>query len=183
MSGENLAAAFAAMEPRYHKMSVGERFRFWCMTLIGLPYLWGQENPITGTDCSGSVCFPLLMMGYRIRVTADVLFRELFTSEETPGYDRHAIEAVFCTATTDQTHGDRTVSKGTAIHVMPIVGEGVVVNAAYPEVQIERLEAATATRFNQEIWIRRLSLAKARKLSDAGSHAWGVDEAIREMQG
>ena len=58
--------------------TIFQKFVFWAERLQGIPYGWGKEN-LLECDCSGSVCLPLLMMEYDIRMTADDLYRQVFT--------------------------------------------------------------------------------------------------------
>ena len=87
--GRNLQTKAAAM-------TESERFRAYALQMLDAEYAWGKEN-VFGSDCSGTVCLPLMLPGYSIRTTADTLYRKVFT-EAVAAKDRNdpsKIMAVF----------------------------------------------------------------------------------------
>lgn len=157
------------------------RFRKFALDLLDAPYLWGGENML-GTDCSGSVCFPLLCMGYRIRTTADELYRKIFTQYVSNELDLEKIMAVFYVTKEDRDHGNRKVKKGTAIHVTPVVGKYVVLNAGNPVI----LSTAKQIRLWYEdqnckaVW-REIDMESLVYHDKEGDMLFGVDNKILQV--
>lgn len=177
----NWAEYAAIMEEKVNKLGKADRFRFWCTNLVGAPYGWGSEN-IFETDCSGTVAFALWMMGYNVRTTAEGFMRNLFT--EADEYDKSKIQAVFYTVREDQKHGDRTVKAGTAIHVSPIVGRGVVVNAGNFVTISTKQSIDTWFIKNRNAYpkIRSLNMAALEKISRDGNMSWGIDPILEGLR-
>lgn len=128
------ATVFArAVEEQIREMTGAERFRFFARLYDGAPYVGGREHPFRGADCSGTVCGPLYLMGYDIRTTADDLYRSLFTHPAADVWDDDSrILAVFYRTIYEREHFGATVPAGTATHVTPVVGRGLVINAFDP---------------------------------------------------
>lgn len=164
---------------RVDASSVAERFRAYAMTLLDAPYVWGSENP-SGCDCSGTVCFPLWCLGYDIRVTADALYRELFTKPPVHEDDLSRVMAVFYITRKDRQHMDRVAPAGTAVHVTPVVGTNVVLNAG----SSVQLTTALAVRLYFEardcyaVW-REIDWEKAGQMSRSEKYAWEIDPVLR----
>lgn len=160
-----------------------ERFRAFAMALLDAPYVWGAENP-EGSDCSGTVCFPLWCMGFDIRVTADVLYKNLFTLPVADEEDLSKVMAVFYITREARQHFDRMAPANSAVHVTPVVGHNVVLNAG------TRLELATAreirvyfeSRGCDAVW-RSIDWEKARAMSDSKQYAWDVDPVLKMIRG
>lgn len=151
--------------------SHGKRFSYWALRLVGLPYGWGKEN-LFATDCSGSVCFPLLMMGYNIRTTASALRRSVFVL---PGTDYHPDEI------TAAFYWDST---GAIVHVTPFVGLGVVLHASSPKNVVElRKYSEILGAFDGRGEIRVAEEGLLASLSKSGSEAWGLDPETLELIG
>lgn len=121
-----------AIAERLSRMSPAEMYRFWAVHYIDIIYHRDKENFIEQSDCSGTVCGPLWMMGYNIRTHADRLFRELFTERVTDFESPDDIMAVFYETPREQRHLDRNVGPGYITHVAPVVGRYVLVNAVDP---------------------------------------------------
>ena len=85
-----------------------------CLRYVGGSYAWGKEDPRL-SDCSG-----ILRAWHRLEYTADDFYHKLYT--ETEG----RIGAVFLVD--DQDH---------AYHVMPLVGQDVIINAQHPRIRLE----------------------------------------------
>ena len=148
-------------------------FRYWCKYLLDVPYVWGAEN-LMGTDCSGTVCWALMRMGYDIRTTADALMRKVFTDIPTDELDYHAILAVFYVN-----------EEGVAKHVTPVVGRYVVLNAGDSGIQLHTAayvrELFEATG-HKVIW-RKLNFDNAIRLSEIAAESWEVDPMVRILEG
>jgi len=159
------------------------RFRAYALKLLGARYVWGAEGP-EGTDCSGTICFPLWMMGFNIRVTADVLYRQLFT-RGTSEFSESDVQAVFYLASKDQVYGPGvTLKAGQARHVTPLVGRNVVLNAG----ELVRLETAAYIRQWFEgkdckaVW-RGIDWEAAARMSKSLDYAWDVDPVLTLLRG
>ena len=99
-------------------------FKLIALSMLYGKYQWVSEKP-EETDCSGTVCLPLMILGYPIRVTAERL-RELF-KEKATDYSENEVQAVFY------------IKDNKAKHITPVVGEGMVVNAqGGKEVKLEK---------------------------------------------
>jgi len=172
-----------ALQRRLEGSGPAVQFRAFASFLLDVPYVWGSENP-DGTDCSGTVCFPLWLMGWNIRVTADVLYRQLFTRVVTNDQDMSRLMAVFYLTREARHHVDREVPAGTAIHVTPVVGHNVVLNAG----TTVQLWTARAIREEREAkgcmaeW-REINWEAAKRLSDSGKYAWDVDPVLTLIRG
>lgn len=166
-----------AWASRLDKSSDAEKFRAYAMTLLDAPYVWGQENP-TGSDCSGTVCFPLWMLGYNIRVTADVLYKELFIEPST--WDRTKVLAVFYITNVEKNHGGLKVPAGTATHVTPLVGDGVILNA-FDRIRLDTAKSMQDyfTTQNARFETREIDWQKAKQMSYSMKYAWGVDPILQ----
>jgi cell wall-associated NlpC family hydrolase len=172
----------AVMQSKIETLSKPEQFRFWCTNLVGAPYRWGKEGPL-GTDCSGIISFALWMMDYDVRTTADVLMREVF-SGEADRYDRKEAQAYFYVTTEARQHGSRIVEPGVAIHVAPVVGNGVVVNAGdFVTLSMARSIGAWFEQHRQaRAELRTLDWPALRELSNSGRACWGVDPILEELR-
>ena len=160
------------------------QFRHYSLMLVDADegYEWGKETPY-GTDCSGTVCFPLIRMGYKIRTTADELYNRLFTFEieEKDELDLERVVAVFYVMQKPWTKlsGER-MAAGTVRHVTPVVGRYVVVDADWDRDQII-LKTAKEVRVGMERkgaaaeW-REIDWKTARLLS--GKIFYGPDDEI-----
>lgn len=168
-------------EKKARILSFAGQFRKFALDLLDAPYVWGSENML-GTDCSGSVCFPLLCMGYRIRTTAHELMEKIFDDVPSDETSSEKVMAVFYVTNRDVMHGDRKVKKGTAIHVTPVVGKYVVLNAGNPV----RLYTAKQIRLWYEerdctaVW-RELNKENLVYHSEEGDMLWGVDKKVMQV--
>jgi hypothetical protein len=100
------------------------KFKLISLSMLYGEYKWGEETP-ESSDCSGTICLPLMVMGYSVRVTAERL-RQLF-KETAFEYSDNELQAVFY------------IKDSKAKHVTPIIGEGMVVNAqGGKEIKLEK---------------------------------------------
>ena len=129
------------------------QFRHYALQLVDADqgYEWGKENPY-GTDCSGTICYPLNGMKRRIRTTADELYRKIFTKVVHPSVelDLDRILAVFYVMQKpwEKLSGEQ-MAAGTVRHVTPVVGRYVVVDADWSRDQII-LKTAKEVRIGYE---------------------------------
>jgi hypothetical protein len=179
----DLAIVIQAWKHRVDSAEKAEVFRSYASLLLDAPYVWGSEGP-EGTDCSGTVCFPLWLMGYNIRVSADVLYKELFTIKPKNEMDLSKIMAVFYITKVEKTHYDRIVPAGTATHVTPVVGHNVVLNAAETVTLDTAREVREYFEKHQSFaeW-REMDMGKAKEMSDSLKYAWGVDPILTLARG
>ncbi len=160
------------------------QFRLFAGLLLDAPYAWGEEHP-GGTDCSGTLAFPLYLMGYNVRLTADGFLRHIYRVEAQNLSDLGQIAAVFYVARTRRRHGSRIVDAGTAVHVTPVVGQGVVLNA-----QAGKLARLQAAGIVADEYARKGCDAVRRRLDDAaikaahatGGMAWDVDPVVQLLR-
>lgn len=178
MSAINWMELVKAWRGRLDKAGLVEQFRAYAAMVLDAPYVWGSENP-QGTDCSGTVCFPLWMMGFNIRVTADVLFKQLFTIVPVDEADLSHLMAVFYVAKGPQDHHGNSVPTGTAVHVTPVLGRNVVLNAG------DRVTLSTALTIRQwfesrncsAVW-REIDWKKVQEMSASLKFAWDIDPVL-----
>ena len=138
------------------------KFKLISLSMLYGKYVWGSETP-EESDCSGTVCLPLMVMGYKIRVTAERL-RQLF-KEKAEEYDENEVQAIFY------------IKEGKAKHVTPIVGEGMVVNAqGGEEIRLEKaLDVIKRYKTRgYEAEIKKLSFADLEGLNEV----YGLDEEL-----
>ena len=118
-----------ANESRFAEFDERKRFAFALLQFYGTPYRWGNELP-EGSDCSGSVCFALAAAtGFACRMTADALYRTVFTVY---GAGPAGIQAAFFVARMDKREGGALVPAGMVTHVAGIVAEGIALNLSEP---------------------------------------------------
>lgn len=178
------------MTPRYYQelaikragLDRFDQFRHLATDLADTDYAWGEES-LRGVDCSGSVFMPFLMMGYSVRTTATELYRRLFV-HPVRGHHEQYVAAAFVITAEDVQHNDRIEHAGGATHVMPVVGEQVVLDAAWDqEAKLKAfnvIEDRYVTRV-AHIEYRALDWGRLRKLSEERTALFGVDPIVREM--
>jgi len=172
----NAQTIFQAEMGLYSEFDFRERFIYWALKLVGSRYVWGAEH-IGATDCSGSVCFPLLMMGYNIRITAQQLHDNLFT-KSADIFDKNNPSVVFWRTEKAIQHGEKRVEAGTIVHVTPLIGLSTVLDASWPVARIKAFSVIEEER-EQTPLVRAIDMDKLDKLSRSGMWKWGVDDAIR----
>lgn len=129
-------------------LSVPAQFRKYALQMVDAPlgFEYGKETPI-GADCSGVVCYPLLMMGWKIRTSADSLYQYIFTKkvwERDRNNWKQSIRAVFFIARRPwHKPGWGPMEAGTAFHVAPLVGRNTLVHADSLVDQIYLVDAVT----------------------------------------
>ena len=160
------------------------KFRAYALEMLEGEYVWGEET-VFGADCSGTVCLPLMLLGYAIRTTADDLYRKVFTEEigEKEKKDPSKIMAVFYLTNTPEVMQERQLPEGYARHVTPVVGEWVVIDANYRKGRIVlRSSRAVNIYFRKKVncravW-RGFNREKAKEISDARSEFHDIDEEL-----
>lgn len=96
--------------------SLAEEVSFYAQEFVGVPYVWGGTNLVTGVDCSGFVQQIYSHFGYTIpRVSRD---QAVYAGVEIAMEDLASGDLVF--------YGD---SSGTVNHVAMYIGEGKIVHA------------------------------------------------------
>lgn len=111
--------------------SSAELFRHYVVELIDGKYGWGKENT-QESDCSGTVCYPLIRMFYRIRTDANDLYHNIFTIpvKEKDELDLERIMAVFYVMKRKWKKLDGTLMPADTVrHVTPVIGQYVVCDA------------------------------------------------------
>jgi len=157
-------AVMALLRRRWGNLSERERWAAWLLMQYRAPYGWGRETP-EAADCSGSVCMALYAAtGLLVRLTADDLFRRVFTVKA----DGLGIRAAFF------------VKKGLAVHVAGIVDDGVVVNAQEGGARVWPLRevAAALLRDGAELVVRGLNRDALGKLAREGAGQDSLDPAF-----
>jgi cell wall-associated NlpC family hydrolase len=158
---------------RLDKMSEAEKFRYWCLKLVDVPYVWGAEN-LSGVDCSGTICFALWMLGYNIRLNAQGLYDQIYVKPTSDLANNQEVMAVF-------------YGKEKMTHVTPVVGRYVILDAASVN-EPTRLKTARGVRLWYEQrgykteW-RQIDWAKVKELSRLDKSSWDVDPALQLLRG
>ena len=109
-----------AQKLKAHGCTASQIFSEILSEFIDTPYVWGG-NTVEGADCSGTVCAALsATAGYKIRETADDLYRKYFTNKASMNAD--AINAMFFLNT-----------NGKAVHVCGSLSNGEFLNESRRE--------------------------------------------------
>ena len=162
---------------QFDRFITGDRsreFRYWLRYLIDLPYTWGEEN-LFGVDCSGTISWALLRMGYNIRTTADGLFRKVFTTP-VRDYDLKYSDTYAVFFLDDS---------GTAKHVAPGMGEGVVLDATPSGLRllpVSVVKTIFETNYGKIPITRQINWQHARIVSESDRESWGVDPVLGELE-
>ncbi len=167
---------------------LAKSFRHYTFQLVDAleGYEWGKESP-AGTDCSGTVCYPLIKMGYYIRTTAEELYRKIFTQlvlTTAVELDMDRILAVFYVMNKPwiKLSGEK-MPAGSVRHVTPVIGRYCVVDADWKRDWII-VKTAKEVRLHFEamgadaVW-RELNIDNAKKYSGKIFHA--PDQEILDL--
>jgi murein DD-endopeptidase len=157
MMGLKWEKIFENERRQFENMTQAEKFVYFLLLQFNSPYGWGKENP-ESSDCSGAVCLALYAAtGLLVRVTADDLFKKVFTVRNP---DRSIIRAAFFVD-----------PLGKAIHVAGLVDDGVILNSQEPGARVRALRDMSAW-FERETKavtvIRGLDRKALLSLSDGG---------------
>jgi len=185
MDGMDWIKLSEVISHKAERLPAPAQFRLFASLLLDAPYAWGEENP-GGTDCSGTIAFPLLMMGYNVRLTADGFMREIFTADAPNLSDLGQIAAVFYVTRRRKEHGSRIVPAGTAVHVTPVMGQNVILNAQGGKLARLQPPGVAADEYARRgcdtIW-RRIDPVALRNAHTSGRAAWGVDPIVALLTG
>jgi murein DD-endopeptidase len=155
---------FRHEKKQFTKMTEAEKYVYFLLLQYGSPYQWGKENP-EGSDCSGGVCMALYAAtGLLIRVTADELYRRVFTGVHPEGGGIRA--AFFVEGKT-----------GKAVHVAGLVDEGVVLNSQEPWARVRTLTDMAAW-----FW-ERGSVMAVRGLDRGALEELAAEDAVYGLDG
>jgi murein DD-endopeptidase len=141
---------------RFENGDERERFATTLLQFVGTPYRWGNEVP-EGSDCSGAICFALAAStGLARRLTAESLFRTVFTVQ---GPAIRGIAAVFFVASREKKEGGKTIPAGAINHVAGIVAEGIAVNMSEPKGSLREISDLKRVydRFGYDLVMRGLN--------------------------
>ena len=165
---------------QFEKMSELNKFIYFLLLQFGSPYGWGKENPVA-SDCSGAVCLALFAAtGHLIRITADDLFKRVFTKVNPR---REEIQAVFYVTKKNQKHGDRMVAAGTATHIAAFVDDGVVFNSQEPYAKVRRINELSDWYFRNgfEVYVRGLDHEALARLAGEGKTVYSLDPEFADF--
>ena len=142
------------------------------LLLEGARYRLGTEN-LLSTDCSGVLSWPLLLMGYRVRVTADEFYRIFYTIDyESTHTWRDETLAVFY------------LEGGVATHVSAGVGRQVILDAWDEAHPVELKDLPTTVTWYREhgydVKLRGLDWDAMHAIM-LSSGAYGVDELVTAL--
>jgi murein DD-endopeptidase len=149
-------------------MTDAEKYIYFLLLQYRSPYGWGKENP-ESSDCSGAVCLALYAAtGLLIRITADDLYRRVFTVANPSPKDIRA--AFFIDGAT-----------GKAGHVAGLVGDGVALKSQEGGARVWSLEALSGWFWNRgtSTAVRGLDRAALAKLAGEGVRN-GIDRELAE---
>jgi murein DD-endopeptidase len=165
-------AVFQNEKRQFEKMTEQDKFVYFLLLQFNSPYGWGKENP-ESSDCSGAVCLALYAAtGVLVRVTADVLYKRVFTVIN-PGAGM--IQAAFFVQ-------EKT---GVATHIAGILENGIILNSQEGGARIRRLSDISDwfQKEKQGTAIRGLDRAALERLAAEGSARNDLDlELSRYME-
>lgn len=121
------------------------------------------------TDCSGSICWGLYLLGFNIRMTADQFFKLASNSIDTlpePGN--------LCFWWTPNK---------TRIKHVTVFSDHMVVMDADEAFQDVPVSLEIQTRENEPFDFMELDWNKLKIMSDTGEFAWGVDSELKPLFG
>jgi cell wall-associated NlpC family hydrolase len=149
-------------------MDQDARLAYLARLLWGSRYGWGNEL-IGGTDCSGSVCWALWLMGFKIRVAADYMEDKL--TMPCIGLPKPGFLAFWWTS-----DGDRVS------HVAIFSDTMMIMNA-----QNKFCDMPVGTQIQQfagrAYQFKRLSWATLKYIDERGGLAYGVDKGLKPLLG
>lgn len=150
----------------YNMEDEGERVAYLVRLLWHSDYVWGGEH-LGGTDCSGSICFALNLLGYPVRVSADYMMKNYckdIVKEPQPG------DLIFYLKSSD----------GRAYHVAVVSDNLNVLNAQDSFIDTPVSRSYVTQRLNDgRMVIRRLDFdaIKAKPVS------YGLDKEMERLVG
>jgi murein DD-endopeptidase len=154
----NWVNIFENEKKQFDGMTEAEKFAYFLLLQYNSPYGWGKENP-ESSDCSGAVCLALLAAtGHFIRITADDLYRRVFTVKNPAA---GTIKAAFFI--------DKKTGK--AVHCSGFVDEDVVLNSQEGGAKVRPFNGVSAWFFNRNAVtaVRGLDRNALEKLARAGA--------------
>ena len=157
---------------RFHLSSLGKRERviYLMKTLWGSAYGWGEER-IGSVDCSGSLSYCLLLLGFDIRTTANGF--QQATTAVPAGKLPQAGDLIF-------------FQKGSIAwgHVAMFVDNGLsVLTTTQATLRIVPLTTLLEWYEGWEIYVGELNWRRLSQMSISGNHAWGVDPEVDSIRG
>ena len=172
MDALKLAQAYAK---KLEATTLPDRHRAYQLMLWNARYARGKEN-LLATDCSGLLSWPLICLGYRVRLTADGFYHNIYIFDASRlEYERDRILAAFY------------LKNGKARHTAPILGRGVILDAWDPQHMVELKDIVTTSawylRQGYDVKIRGLSWDEVYKHSGGQASEAEIDEFIRELYG
>jgi len=152
---------------KYMPMTDVQKHRALQLFLEGAKYRLGTEN-LFSTDCSGVLSWPLLCMGYDIRITADGFYKTLYIHDYDAGHTwRDETLAVFY------------LMNGKASHVSAVVGRNVLLDAWDEDHLAELKDMDTTVKWYREngyeVKLRGLDWAAVKS---SGRLSYDVDDII-----
>jgi cell wall-associated NlpC family hydrolase len=100
--------AMSLWREKFEGLKKEEQFKNLALLYYSAPYEWGHEIPL-GTDCSGLICGPLILMGHEIRITADQIRTMLCSPHGTT-------DLIFFLRDDKATHVGIILDRGSVIH-------------------------------------------------------------------
>jgi len=149
-------------------MSLNERLAYLTKLLWNSDYGWGKEI-IGDADCSGSVCWGLWLMGYRIRVAADYMYHSMTTAINRR-YKIGSGTLVFW------------VKEDKAFHVAVVEHDMIVMDAGRRFTGVPAHIVHNTLR-NSEMEFKQVDWDSVKAKSDSGKYAYGVDQELRPLLG
>ena len=151
-------------------MEKNSRVAYLARLLWGSTDGWGKEV-LGSTDCSGSVCWALWLMGFEIRTTAHVL--ESTATKSATGLPDPGNLVFWWGLGTKLT---------TVVHVAIFSDKMLIMNASNRFVDIP-LSQEIEKRKGHRYEVKQIDWAAVKAMSDSKKHAFGVDEEIRPLLG
>lgn len=153
----------ALMARHLKSLPLDDRLAYLVHLLWHSPYVWGSEH-IGGTDCSGSVCFALYLMGYNVRVTANDIYN-MMTKDCLPTVAPGCLAFWW------------TKDKKRIRHVA-VFSDGDIIMNASEDGMVDTYRFNPFTRS-----IKSLDWDKVAQVHNKGIYSWDLDPELKGMYG
>lgn len=143
-----------------------QRLAYLVRLLWGSPFAWGKEI-MGATDCSGSICWGLYLLGLNIRMTADQFYQLASNPTDTLPEAGNLCFWWF--------------PNRKRIKHVTVFSDKMVIMDADEKFQDTPVSLEIQTRERQPFEFRSLDWNKLEVMSKTGEFAWGVDSELKPL--